>query len=77
MEYKFLKNIRLPYVKIFNITWTLCVNGIPYVPGFSEIFSTFGGSLFNMGDFFRPPEWEKNNVFRTHSENIVFFEHLF
>jgi len=26
MEYKFLKNIRLPYVKIFNITWALCVN---------------------------------------------------
>ena len=60
MEYKFLKIIRLPYVKIFNITWALRVNGIP---GFSEIGSTFWCRFFYMGTFF--DEWEKNNVFRT------------
>ena len=71
MEYKFLKIICLPYVKIFNITWALCVN---YVPGFSEIgdFFHFWGVAFLYGDFFDPLSGrEKNNVFRTRGGSTV------
>ena len=66
MEYKFLKNIRLPYVKIFNITWAFCVNGIPYVPyvpGFSEIFPLFGVAFFIWGLFSTPWVGRKKECF--------------
>ncbi len=50
-------------LKIFNITRALCVNGIPYVPGFSEIslgdFFHFWGVLFYMGTFFDPLRGKK------------------
>ena len=40
-----------------------------YVPGFSSEIcfhhDFLESSFFIYGDFFRPPEWGKNNVFRT------------
>ena len=59
-------------IKLFHRA-VICFAGcFAYAPGFSEIFSRrffplLGGHFFNMGTFFLdpPPEWEKNNVFRT------------